>query len=503
MLAILQDIIMNQRIENDTFSGGETTHLNATVGNNGSFAPEGEARSNTDYALGFSSAALELIRSAKESSEFRTHLDFLVYPICFNMRHAVELRLKKWWKDLGMLASKREVKLKQHRDAKVAKDRSLRGKLDPFPTIDEASTHDLSKLWNLVTEYASVIDSRFSKLIPLLDPYIQDIADIDPTGQTFRYPASNDSQVHLAETPLINIRILELRFTMLFKLFDFQDQITQEMKYEYSWVDTPNQLSYHDLQSISLVLAEYEDKEGEPIAAQAKEVVRDKYGLSGGIYSKTISAIKCNHYLNHSLNMINEPKHLSAEAIGVIFEVYFDYKPVDEYRTDYKRAETKTEIRVYKPDFDKMKHEIQKRAELREKLFGYLTREQIAESTALLECYSESKYMEIYDRLVEEHITYVNKMDEEELKAYISKHFFGSMILEKLSLMLLQMNCIDVIQPHIEEYRLTDISWYKSFQGRAFNRCYDEFHHFEYSIEQFQTEVISVLSQVKSERLGD
>lgn len=100
---------MNQRIENDTFSGGETTHLNATVGNNGSFAPEGEARSNTDYALGFSSAALELIRAAKESSELRTHLDFLVYPICFNMRHAVELRLKKWWKDLGVLGLKEKL----------------------------------------------------------------------------------------------------------------------------------------------------------------------------------------------------------------------------------------------------------------------------------------------------------------------------------------------------------------------------------------------------------
>ncbi|PST96231.1 transcriptional regulator [Photobacterium iliopiscarium] len=482
---------MNQRIENDTFSGGETTHLNATVGNNGSFAPEGEARSNTDYALGFSSAALELIRAAKESSELRTHLDFLVYPICFNMRHAVELRLKKWWKDLGVLGLKREVKLKQHRDTKVAKDRSLRGKVEPFPTIDEASTHDLSKLWDLVTEYAPVIDSRFSKLLPLLAPYIQDIADIDPTGQTFRYPASNDSQIHLAETPLINIEILELRFTMLFKLFDFQDQITQDMKYEYSWVNTPNQLSYHDLQSISLVLAEYEYQEGNPIAVQAKEVIRDRYGLSAGLYSKTIDAIKCNHYLNHGLNIINKPKHLNAEAIGIIFEVYFDYK----------HSETETETRIYKPNFEKMVQEIKKQGELRERIFGGLTREQIAESTALLDCYSESKYMEIYDQIVEEHIIDVNRMDEAEFKAYISKYFFGSMMLEKLSLMLLQMNGLDVIQPQIERYRLIDISWYKSFQDRAFNRCYDEFYHFEYSIKQFQAEVISVLSQVKSERL--
>ncbi|MEZ8311094.1 transcriptional regulator [Vibrio splendidus] len=490
---------MNQRIENDTFSGGETTQLNATVGHNGSFAATGEARSNTDYALGFSSAALELIRAARESSEFRTHLDFLVYPICFNMRHAVELRLKKWWKDLGILATKREVQLKQYRDAKVAKDRSLRGRLMPFPIIDEASTHDLSKLWSLISEYAPIIDSRFEKLVPLLDPYIKDIADIDPTGQTFRYPASNNSQVHLAETPLINIRILELRFTMLFKIFDFQDAITNEMKYEYSWVTTPNQLSYFDLQSISLMLAEYESREGSPIAKQAKQAVRDKFGLSSVLYSKTISAIERDHYLNHGLNIVNHPKHLNDEVVSIIFEVYFSYKPVTEYLSDYKRTDAK--IRVYKPDFEKMKQEIERKGELRERLLSSLTREQIAELTALLQCYSESKYMEMYDQILEEHIVDVNRMSEAELKEYLSDNFFGSMMLEKFSVMLLQQNCINIVQPQIEKYGLNTISWYENFQERTFNRCYDDFFHFEYTIEQYQTDVVSVLSQVKAERL--
>lgn len=491
---------MNQRIENDTFSGGETIHLNATVGHNGSFAPEGEARSNTDYALGFSSAALELIRSAKESSELRTHLDYLVYPICFNMRHAVELRLKKWWKDLSILATKRDVKLKQYRDAKVAKDRSLKGTLMPFPTIDEASTHNLSKLWSLISEYAPIIDSRFNKLVPLLDPYIKDIADIDPTGQTFRYPASNDSQVHLSETPLINIGILELRFTMLFKMFDFQDGITNEMKYEYSWVTTPNQLSFYDLQSISLNLAKYEIKEGEPIAKQAKQLVRNEFKLSSGLYSRTISAIERNHYLNHSLKIINKPKHLNLEAIGTIFDVYFEYKSVEEYLSVYERTETI--IRIYKPDFDKMTQELLKKSELREKLLSSLTREQIAEVTALLQCYSESKYMEIYDRVVQEHIVDVNRMSETELKGYLSENFFGSMMLEKLSLMLLQQNCLNVVQPLIEKYGLDTISWYKNFKEQEFNRCYDEFFYFEHTIEQYQAEVVNVLSQVKAERLS-
>ena len=490
---------MNQRIENDTFSGGETTHLNATVGHNGSFAANGEARSNTDYALGFSSAALELIRAARESSEFRTHLDFLVYPICFNMRHAVELRLKKWWKDLGILAAQKEVKLKQYRDAKVAKDRSLKGRLMPFPTIDEASTHDLSKLWSLISEYSPIIDSRFAKLVPLLDPYIKDIADIDPTGQTFRYPASNDSQVHLAETPLINIRILELRFTILFKIFDFQDAITNEIKYEYSWVKTPNQLSYFDLQSISLMLAEYQSREGESVAKQAKQAVRDKFGLSSGLYSKTISSIERDQYLNHSLNIANSPKHLNEEAVSTVFEVYFSYKPVDKYLSEYKRKNTGTIL--YTPDFEKIMQELEREIELREKLLSCLTREQIAEVTALVQCYSESRYMEIYNQILEEHIIEVDRMSEAELKSYLSDNFFGPKMLEKLSLMLLQQNCINLVQPQIEKYGLNSISWYKKFQERAFNSCYEEYFNFQHTIEHLQSEVVNVLAQVKIERL--
>ncbi|MGO2421260.1 MAG: transcriptional regulator, partial [Vibrio casei] len=158
--------------------------------------------------------------------------------------------------------------------------------------------------------------------------------------------------------------------------------------------------------------------------------------------------------------------------------------------------------RIYKPDFDKMTQELLKKSELREKLLSSLTREQIAEVTALLQCYSESKYMEIYDRVVEEHIVDVNRMSETELKGYLSENFFGSMMLEKLSLMLLQQNCINIVQPLIEKYGLDTISWYKNFKERAFNRCYDEFFCFEHTIEQYQTEVVNVLSQVKAERLS-
>jgi len=115
--------------ENNTFFGanGHYSEVNATVGNNGSFKPEGVARSNMDYSIGYSSAALALIELAIESQEVRNSVDYLVYPICFNMRHAVELQLKELWRTLEELSKYREVALNEHRENKIKLDQINRG----------------------------------------------------------------------------------------------------------------------------------------------------------------------------------------------------------------------------------------------------------------------------------------------------------------------------------------------------------------------------------------
>ena len=469
------------------------------MGFNGSFAPAGQPRENTDYAIGFSSAALELIKATQESKELRNHLDFLVYPICFNMRQSVELRLKKWWKDLSILASARIVKLKEYRDSKVANDRSLRGKLEPFPTIDEASTHDLSKLWLLISEYAPIIDSRFSKIVPLLDSYIKDISDIDPTGQTFRYPASNDSQVHLENSPLINIKILELRFEVLAELLEFQNQITGEMKYEYSWVSIPNKLSYNDLQSIAITIAGDEDTEDQNAISLAKKRVMNDHNISSNEYSKAVHAIKINKILNHTLKIVNPPRFLTREIISLVFETYFKYKPLDKYLEDLQQ----TGIESVNFDASKITQDLRLRGNLRENIVANLSREQIAEIIAIIDFYDEPKYIEIFDRMLKEHLSGVKRMSEAELKDHVSNKFFGSRFLEKLAIVLLQLNCVDVIQPQMELFKLENVEWYKNFKERAYSRCFDGYHYFELSIRKLEDKVTNVLSLVGEERLDD
>ena len=72
---------------NVTFGRDDPTWANACVGNNG-------APSYLDYAKGFSRAANLLIDTVLQDGSVNYYVDELVYPVCFNMRHSVELRLK-------------------------------------------------------------------------------------------------------------------------------------------------------------------------------------------------------------------------------------------------------------------------------------------------------------------------------------------------------------------------------------------------------------------------
>ncbi|WP_342247873.1 hypothetical protein [Pseudomonas sp. OTU2001] len=70
--------------KNSTFCSSEPTWANACVGNNGS-------PGYFEYSKGFSTAANLLIDQVL-SRKMDLEIDDLVYPVCFNMRHSVELR---------------------------------------------------------------------------------------------------------------------------------------------------------------------------------------------------------------------------------------------------------------------------------------------------------------------------------------------------------------------------------------------------------------------------
>ncbi|MFG0904923.1 hypothetical protein [Photobacterium damselae] len=103
---------------NMTFRTSFPAWANACVGNNG----------NTDYIVyskGFSSAANLLLKHIIINKRKDHNIDFLVYPLCFNMRHSIELRLKGAIEVLLKVASLKSLNL----------------------SYDFSGSHDIGNIW--------------------------------------------------------------------------------------------------------------------------------------------------------------------------------------------------------------------------------------------------------------------------------------------------------------------------------------------------------------------
>lgn len=71
---------------NQTFTGSEPTWANACVGDNGQ-------PNYIEYSKGYSKAANLLLNNVLNTRG--KEVDLYIYPICFNMRHSIELRIKE------------------------------------------------------------------------------------------------------------------------------------------------------------------------------------------------------------------------------------------------------------------------------------------------------------------------------------------------------------------------------------------------------------------------
>ncbi|HBM3126404.1 TPA: hypothetical protein LVL98_006121 [Klebsiella michiganensis] len=460
--------------ENSTFFGahGDFASANATVGENGSFAPEGMPRSNMDYSIGYSSAALSLIDLALKSDEVLNSVDYLVYPICFNMRHAIELQLKEFWGSLEKLSQYRKVALEEHRTIKIKATPSLKKSLHAFPDVKESTTHDIGIFWDLIGEYAPIIDRRFLDVILLVSEIISDIAEIDPTGQTFRYPSDTISKVHLVDTPLISIHALKIRFTFLRKVMHFLDDLIREVKYEYSWCNITAHLSYFDIISAAYDMQPFIGK-AEPYYKLAKKEIINKYKLSSNEYSKLIKLIDCNYCINGIIQIDNKPIHLDINDLILFFDVLNKLNPFEEYLARINQRgnnHTKYSLRgSYGEDhFDAIKR---KRTVIQDFLDA-LSPEKLAEICSLYDFHKEPSYFEMYKDILREKSLYFNKVygDKKAFHTEIKYYFDKNNFFEGVIFSLWRLNIKSIFQEIIDRYNLSGFHWYeKLINGERHN----------------------------------
>lgn len=249
----------NIRQFNKTFNIGER-HLNACVGNNG-------LQDLEIYGRGFDFATKSLIKSAKQ--EF-TEIDACIYPLVFCARHRLELFLKD-----------QLIKLKKIRENQEISEKKL------------IQTHDLKILWDLYKEHGKKTDKRFVAFIDEYEEFFLDFSEIDPTGETFRYPHDKMNELHLIHTPIINIAVLGKRYEALSKKLEEIEFLANYLIAEYSQNTFTKNLSREDIEDISKNLPN-KDKWREETFCDIKNEFMSKYKISGRELSKALDIIK-NH----------------------------------------------------------------------------------------------------------------------------------------------------------------------------------------------------------------
>uniref|UniRef100_UPI0035ADD65F hypothetical protein n=1 Tax=Acinetobacter sp. TaxID=472 RepID=UPI0035ADD65F len=279
---------------NQTFTGSEPTWANACVGDNGQ-------PNYIEYSKGYSKAANLLLNYVLNSKG--EQIDHLIYPICFNMRHSIELRLKGAIEEISSLSKIKNIKL---------------------PTFDLIGSHDIGNIWKYFKENTRILDIRFKTVNEKLDTTIVNIAEIDSTGQTFRYPFNNENKKHLVDQKIINCAILKTKFNELEKNLDDLIYLTDSLIDEYKLGTFTSKLSRAQIFNFVKVLPSYH--EWSKISfKEIKEDLKFKYDLSNNDFSKIVNHIKNNYELSYKIGLKKNLVFLSDCDVLEICDIWITY----------------------------------------------------------------------------------------------------------------------------------------------------------------------------------
>lgn len=339
------------KIYNDTFNNNGPFWANACVGNNGHPGIH-------TYAHGYASAANLLLEKVIENEGGDFYVDTYVYPICFNMRHSVELYLKS--------AALKIISLYEKR------------KLD-IPPFDLKGSHDIGNIWEYIKNYAIKFDKRLEKNINKLDQYIIDIAEIDATGQVFRYPFDTENIKHLVDVNLINLISLKKRWNELKIILDELEFTLSHLVKEYSWNQFTKKLSRAQLGMIAATLPPLLDWKKDSFN-EIKEQIRKNYNLSKNDLSKAIEKIKSNIELT-ALFDESEPIGIESKDILHFLDCWHENFEVHPIQINSKNESIL--LNAKSPDIEEIKYRAIKFNELARRICLQLDVKSFAKIEAL------------------------------------------------------------------------------------------------------------------------
>lgn len=312
--------------------------FNACVGENG------WVNINT-YIYGYQSATLVMLESVLNSIKHETNntpaqayfwnMDTAIYPILFSARHFIELYLKQ------KIHAINYFKIKDTIEDKLTK------------------THDIKKLWDIFIKIVqNTHDKRLNEFIELLEPYILDFAQIDLTGETFRYPYGSDNHKHLAEYSVISLRIFHEKFNELSEIFMSFTYFMDSLIDEYSVGTYTKHLNRQEIEEIAKKLPNRDNWNTDEFK-QIKENIKREFQIGSKELSQTIKIIEKHiefrRYIfpNDYLLELNKEKLLKIINKQIIEESINDFS-IDEISCLRTIIELGTEIcdsKYYSEDY--------------------------------------------------------------------------------------------------------------------------------------------------------
>lgn len=357
-----------QANKNSTFCGAEPTWANACVGNNGS-------PGYVEYAMGFSTAANVLIDQVISGRGLSLSVDDLIYPVCFNMRHSVELRLKGAIEELAHVAS--------------AKGQVLR--------FDLTGSHDIGNIWKFLKEQSELLDERYVELNSKVDSTIHDIAEVDATGQAFRYPLGNENDKHLTDVSLINFYRIKEKFGELERGLDYLHRVNIWLREEYLQSTFTARFSRPMLYRLARDLPPKSSWADIDFGVK-KSSLMTKYAVGSRELSKAIDKIKSHYFL---ASLIGVPLPIKGVTRDQIFEFFDLWVPQNPHVQGHESVE---EVSGYsRENSEKFIKDMVERAAAARVVWNtfsqILSPEYLAGIHTLFYFARDKTYVEFYDRL--------------------------------------------------------------------------------------------------------
>ncbi|NMY86851.1 hypothetical protein HBR93_22390 [Pseudomonas sp. WS 5411] len=361
--------------KNPTFHGAEPSWANACVGNNGQ-------PSYVEYSEGFSKAANILIDLVIKDRSIHLSVDEFVYPVCFNMRHSVELRLKGAIDELIEIAKFKNINIQ----------------------FNSSGSHDINIIWSFFKTQSENIDKRYIAANQKAETTILDIAEVDPTGQTFRYPISNDSQKHLTDISVINFILLKEKFNELEKDLDSLHKLNRWLHSEYNQGSFTEKLSRPEIFKIAKALPRVE-KWRDAEFTTIKDHIKAEYRLGSRDFSKAVDIIKKHYNLAPLINAPLPLRGISEEKLLHFIDIWFKENP--DFRKD--RDKPYTEMKF---DRTSMLARLIARSAPQNQTWDLFNTEVDAEYLAGIETLfyfaRDREFVEYYDRLYESQLAQAN-----------------------------------------------------------------------------------------------